>query len=231
MGPCREVASCSFLPTATDINWASDSCLSVTTPDGPGPRWLRVTGGSKWPAGESSCHGQCALQRPGNDLVSGSNGEGPGSGDLPGPVSGRLPGTVTDTASRTVLSLLFLSICHNSRRARAALAPSHRRVNLKMARRRVKLPRSYLLVHYQYGMKRVIRIRDRWGPQPWQSLPLAVQGQGLYWRNPHTEAPSSIQDTASLRFSFGGQQLLVLACSCSLVSLPSMRTPAPPSCR
>jgi len=91
VGPCRKVASCSFLPTATDINWASDSCLSVTTPDGPGPRWLRVTGGSKWPAGESSCHGQCALQRPGNDLVSGSNGEGPGSGDLPGPVSGRLP--------------------------------------------------------------------------------------------------------------------------------------------
>jgi len=90
---------------------------------------------------------------------------------------------------------------------------------------------AHLLVHYQYGMKRVIRIRDRWGPQPWQSLPLAVQGQGLYWRNPHTEAPSSIQDTASLRFSFGGQQLLVLACSCSLVSLPSMRTPAPPSCR
>ena len=67
-------------------------------------------------------------------------------------------------------------------------------------------------------MKRVIRIRDRWGPQPWQSLPLAVQGQGLYWRNPYTEAPSSIQDTASLRFSFGGQQLLVLACSCNLVS-------------
>ena len=90
---------------------------------------------------------------------------------------------------------------------------------------------THLLVHYQYGMKRVIRIRDRWGPQPWQSLPLAVQGQGLYWRNPYTEAPSSIQDTASLRFSFGGQQLLVLACSCSLVSLPSMRTPAPPSCR
>ena len=30
VGPCREVASCSFLPTATDINWASDSdsCLS-----------------------------------------------------------------------------------------------------------------------------------------------------------------------------------------------------------
>ena len=72
VGPCRKVASCSFLPTATDINWASDSCLSVTTPDGPGPRWLRVTGGSKWPAGESSCHGQCALQRPGNDLVTGS---------------------------------------------------------------------------------------------------------------------------------------------------------------
>jgi hypothetical protein len=96
---------------------------------------------------------------------------------------------------------------------------------------RVLYINSHLLVHFQYGMKRVIRIRDRWGPQPWQSLPLAVQGQGLYWRNPYTEAPSSIQDTASLRFSFGGQQLLVLACSCSLVSLPSMRTPAPPSCR
>ena len=90
---------------------------------------------------------------------------------------------------------------------------------------------AHLLVHYQYGMKRVIRIRDRWGTQPWQSLPLAIQGQGLCWRNPYTKAPSSIQDTASLRFCFGGQQLLVLACSCSLVSLPSMRTPAPPSCR
>ena len=92
-------------------------------------------------------------------------------------------------------------------------------------------PAPHLLVHYQYGMKRVIRIRDRWGTQPWQSLPLAIQGQGLCWRNPYTKAPSSIQDTASLRFCFGGQQLLVLACSCSLVSLPSMRTPAPPSCR
>ena len=90
---------------------------------------------------------------------------------------------------------------------------------------------THLLVHYQYGMKRVIRFRDRWGTQPWQSLPLAIQGQGLCWRNPYTKAPSSIQDTASLRFCFGGQQLLVLACSCSLVSLPSMRTPAPPSCR
>ncbi len=96
VGPCREAASCShgFLQTTTDINWALDSCLSVTTPDGPGPPWLRVTGGSKWPAGESSCHSQCSLPRPGcNDLVShpGSNGEGPGSGDLPWPVSGRLP--------------------------------------------------------------------------------------------------------------------------------------------
>ena len=75
------------------------------------------------------------------------------------------------------------------------------------------------------------RIRDRLGSNPGQSLPLSFQGQGLCWAEPYSRAPSSIQDTASLRFSFGGQQLLVLACSCSLVSLPSMRTPAPPSCR